>query len=182
MWHDSYFSQDMKIKSWKKENQGIFKYLNTACVTQLYCESFILAARSHCGGTRRGLTVVTGQGHRLPGQTHSRRTQTHLHAHKHTCACVHDNTCTPTDRQTSGSVDNSVRHKSPNVERQKNPRKHVILRAPVWNALFKVNKDLKLLKPILICGSRGRLWLARLSVLTVHSLWEIQILGSQGGK
>lgn len=38
-----------------------------------------------------------------------------------------------------------------------NPHKHVILRACVWNALLKVNKDLRLLKPILICGSWSRL-------------------------
>ncbi len=63
-----------------------------------------------------------------------------------------------THRQT-GRVENSVRHKSLTLSRlvAENPHKHVSLRARLWNSLFKVNKDLKLLKLILICGRRSYL-------------------------
>lgn len=74
-------------------------------------------------------------------------------------------------RQTSGGVDNPVRHESLTSgwasgrhKKKQQPHKHVTLSARVWSALLKVNRDLKPLKLHLNLWEPELSWLVRLSV------------------
>lgn len=77
---------------------------------------------------------------------------------KHICmsinTLVHDNRRTPTERrQDVETILCVIKAQMSSGLVADNVPKHVILRVCVWNALSKVNKDLRPLKPILICWS-----------------------------